>query len=517
METLSNLIYGFGVAFTPVNFFYCFLGALLGTIVGILPGIGPITAIAVLLPITLHLSPTASLIMLAGIYYGANQAGSTTSIMLNMPGEPSAIVICFDGHPLARQGRAGAALSIGAIAQFFAGCVGIFIIAFFSPSMVEVALSFRAPEYTSIIILALVGTSMLSGGSLLNSLGMALLGVLVGTVGTDVNSGVLRFTLGEPRLAEGVQLITVILALFAFVDICFELATPESRPKIRKATLHDLFPTKEDLRRSVFPALRGTGLGSLLGMLPGTGPLISSFGAYAIEQRLAKDPSRFGKGAIEGIAAPEAAGNAAAFTHFVPMLALGIPAGATMALLLGAMLIQGIAPGPQVMTKHPDLFWGLIASMWVGNLMLLVLNLPLIGLWIKLLETPYRFIYPLIVVFCLVGVFSDRLEPFDVYFCAGVIAIGYVLAKLDCSPAPLVIGLVLGPMLEENFRRAMLISRGDPSVFVTRPISLAILILLVVLLCMSALRLFRTKRELLSPGAELPAVAEPAKTSREIT
>jgi putative tricarboxylic transport membrane protein len=491
MDVLGNLWFGLSVALTPENFFYCFLGALLGTIVGILPGIGPITAIAVLLPITIQLPATASLIMLAGIYYGANHAGSTTSIMLNMPGEPAAIVICLDGHPMARQGRAGPALCMAALSSFFAGCIAIFIVAFFSPTIVEASLSFRAPEYTSIVILALVGTSLMSGSSLLSSLGMALLGVLIGTIGTDVNSGVLRFTAGEMRLAEGIHLLVVIMALFAFVDVCVTLASPSQKMDLKKAQLRDLLPRWADMRTCILPILRGTGLGSALGVLPGTGPLISSFGAYAVERKVAKDPSRFGNGAIEGVAAPEAAANAAAFTHFVPMLALGIPAGATMALLLGAMLIQGIAPGPQVITKHPDLFWGLIASMWVGNFMLLILNLPLVGVWIKMLETPYRFIYPLIIVFCLIGIYSERLEIFDIFLCAFFVVLGFALHKLDCPAAPLVIGMVLGPMLEENFRRAMLIARGDVTVFVARPISLAILTVMVGLIVLSVLPALR--------------------------
>jgi TctA family transporter len=424
--------------------------------------------------------------MLAGIYYGANHAGSTTAIMLNMPGEPSAIAICFDGYPMARQGRAGPALFVSAIASFFAGCAGILAIAFFSPTLVEMALSFQAPEYTCIVLLAMVGTSALSGKSLLRGVGMAVLGVLIGTVGSDITSGVPRFIMGRLELTEGVSFIAVILALFAFVDICNTLGAPEVRLQV-KTKLRDLIPTMSDIKMCILPVLRSTSVGGVLGVLPGTGPMISSFCAYAMERKLAKDPSRFGNGAVEGVAAPEAAANAAAFTHFVPMLALGIPAGATMALLLGAMLMQGIQPGPQVLTNHPDLFWGLIGSMWVGNLMLLVLNLPLVGIWIKLLETPYRFIYPVIVVFCLVGVYSDRLLSFDVYVCAIVIAAGYLLSRLDCNPAPLVIGLVLGPILEENLRRAMLIARGDYTVFLTRPISVLILLVIVGLMAASAL------------------------------
>ena len=494
IESFNNLTFGFGIALTPSNFLYCLLGAVLGTVVGILPGIGPVTAVAILLPLTYMMHPIGALIMLAGIYYGAKHAGSTTSIMLNMPGEPDAIVICFDGHPMARQGRAGSALCMAAISSFFAGSVCILLITFFSPPLAEAALSFQAPEYTATAVLALVGASVLSSKPVMSTLGMAILGLLIGTVGMDINSGTIRFTLGDERLVEGINFIPIAMGLFAFVDICYTLGAPAERVRIR-TKLRDLVPKWQDLKTCAMPSIRGTALGAVLGILPGTGPLISSFGAYAIEKRLAKDPSRFGNGAIEGVAAPEAAANAAAFTHFIPMLSLGIPAGATMALLLGAMLIQGITPGPQVVTQHPDLFWGLVASMWIGNLMLLVLNLPLVGIWIKLLETPYRFIYPLIVVFCLIGIYSERSQTFDLLICAGVVVLGFVMEKLDCSPAPLVLGVILGPILEDNLRRSMLISRGDPTIFLTRPISLCIVLLIVALLVVFALPVLKRTRK----------------------
>ncbi len=407
IDSLGNLLYGFGIALTPANFGFCFVGAVLGTIVGVLPGIGPVTAIALLLPLTFKISAAGAMIMLAGIYYGSMHAGSTTAIMLNMPGEPAAIVICFDGYPMARKGRAGPALCMAALSSFFAGCVCILVITLFAPPLAKAALSFQAPEYTSAVILALIGVSVLSRKSVLNTLAMAVLGLAIGTIGTDTNSGVIRFTFGENQLAEGVNFVPIAMGLFAFVDICFTLGS--SAPKVTIQTkFRDLLPTWFDFKTCINPVLRGTLLGGAFGILPGTGPLISSFASYAIEKKLARDPKRFGEGAIEGVAAPEAAANAAAFTHFIPMLTLGIPAGATMALMLGALMIQGIQPGPQIMTQHPDLFWGLIASMWIGNLMLLVLNLPLVGIWIKLLQTPYRFLYPLIVVFCLIGVYSER-------------------------------------------------------------------------------------------------------------
>ena len=475
-DSLNNLLYGFGIALSAENLFYCFLGALLGTIVGVLPGIGPVTAIALLLPLTFKMSATGAIIMLAGIYYGANHAGSTTSIMLNMPGEPAAIVICFDGYPMARQGRAGPALCMAALASFFAGCVCILVITLFSPVLGRAALEFGSPEYTSVILMALVGVSVLSRKSVLNTMGMAVIGLAIGTIGMDVNSGIPRFTFGELRLQDGINFVPVAVGLFALVDICFTLGSPEARVSI-KTSFRDLIPTWADFKSCINPILRGTAIGGAFGLLPGTGPLIASFASYAVEKKVARDPSRFGNGAIEGVAAPEAAANASAFTHFIPMLSLGIPAGATMALMLGALLIQGIPPGPQMMVQHPDLFWGLIASMWLGNLMLLVLNLPLVGIWIKLLQTPYRFLYPLIIVFCLIGVYSERNQTFDIMICAGVVVVGFILEQLDCGPGPLLLGMILGPILEEHLRRSMIISHGDPTVFVTRPISAGFLIL----------------------------------------
>ena len=504
IESLQNLMFGFTIALTWDNLGFCLAGAVLGTVVGVLPGIGPVTAIALLLPLTFKIPAAGAIIMLAGIYYGANHAGSTTAIMLNMPGEPAAVVICFDGYPMAKQGRAGPALAMAALSSFFAGCVCILVITLFSPPLAGAALLFQAPEYTAMVILALVATSVLARKSVLNTLGMAVLGLAVATVGTDINSGVLRFTFGEMRLAEGINFVPIAMALFAFVDICFTLGSEAQKVNI-KTKFKDLMPTWADIKICTWPVIRATTLGGLFGLFPGTGPMISSFASYAMEKKLAKDPNRFGEGAIEGVAAPEAAANAAAFTHFIPMLTLGIPAGATMALMLGALLIQGIPPGPQIMTQHPDLFWGLIASMWVGNLMLLVLNLPLIGVWIKMLETPYRFIYPLIVIFCLIGVYSERNQTFDVMICATVVLIGFVLEKLDCAPAPLVLGLVLGPILEQNLRRALLLSRGDPTVFITRPISGGILALTVFLLVIFTLpSLKRKQQEMIDKsGAEI--------------
>jgi TctA family transporter len=475
---IEHLSLGFSVALSPINLLYCLIGATLGTFVGILPGLSPVTAIAMLLPITFKIPAISSLIMLAGIYYGSHHAGATTAIMLNMPGEPSSVVICLDGHPMARNGRAGVALCTSALASFFAGCVSVIVVAWFSPPLATAALQFMAPEYSAAIVLALVAVSVLSGRSLAMTLSMALLGLLLGTVGTDVNSGALRFTYGLPQLADGVEFVAVAVGFFAFAEIIAHLPTANVK-KIVDTKLSALIPTRADFAAAWKPALRGTLLGGALGILPGTGPLLSSFASYALEKRLSRTPSRFGHGAIEGIAGPEAAGNAAALTHFIPMLTLGVPAGATMALMLGAMLIQGIAPGPQVMTQHPDLFWGLIASMWIGNMMLLVLNLPLVGIWVRLLSIPYRLLYPTILVFCCIGVYSVNNSYFDVFVAVACGGVGYILRQLGCSPAPLVLGLVLGPILEENVRRSLILSRGDPSVFLSRPISLGLLLLAV--------------------------------------
>jgi len=484
VSLFHNLGLGFSVALSAENFLYCLIGATVGTLVGVLPGLGPITTIAMLLPLTLKMPAIGALIMLAGVYYGAHHAGSTTAIMLNMPGEPTSVVICIDGHPMARQGRAGVALCISALGSFFAGCVGVAVIALFAPALGRAALAFGTPEYAATVVLALVVASALSGTSLLTTLAMAVLGLLLGTVGTDLNTGTLRFNFGQIGLAQGVSLVAVAVGTFAFAEIAGRMTDPGSAAR-DQAKISSLLPGRADLKASWLPILRGSGLGAAIGILPGTGPLLASFASYAMERRLSRHPERFGYGAIEGVAGPETANNAAAITHFIPMLTLGVPAGAAMALMLGAMMIQGIAPGPLVMADHPDLFWGIIASMWIGNMMLLVLNLPLIGIWIRLLTVPYRILYPAILIFCCIGVYSENNSSFDVLLAAGFGVIGYILKKLDCAPAPLILGLVLGPILEENVRRSLLLSRGDPLIFVTRPISLSLLLLaaaLVVLL-----------------------------------
>ena len=465
----------------------------MGTLIGVLPGIGPLATIAMLMPITFSISPVAALIMLAGIFYGAQYGGSTTAILVNLPGETSAVVTCIDGYQMARQGRAGPALAIAALGSFFAGCICTLVIALFGPPIAEMALKFNSPEYFSLMLMGLVTAAVLAHGDMLKSLAMVAMGLLLGIVGTDVDSGMKRFTFNVLELTDGIGFVVIAVGVFAVGEIVSNLGDPEER-QVFTSEVKGLFPTKEDFKQSIFPIIRGTALGAFFGVLPGTGPAIASFSSYMVEKKIARDPSRFGKGAIEGVAGPEAANNADAQCKFIPMLTLGIPASGTMALMLGALMIHGIAPGPTVMTQRPDLFWGLIASMWVGNLMLVVLNLPLIGLWVSLLKVPYRLLFPAIMVFSAIGIFSLNNSPFELYLTAGFGLVGFLWMKLDCSPAPMLLGFVLGPMLEENLRRALVISRGDPLVFVTRPISLAFVIATVLILIMMAAPAIRKRR-----------------------
>ncbi len=484
MELFSNLALGFGVALTPLNLLYCFMGVLLGTLIGVLPGIGPIATIAMLLPVTFTLPPVSALIMLAGIYYGAQYGGSTTAILVNIPGESASVVTALDGYQMARKGRAGPALGISAIGSFFAGCVATIVIALFAPPLAEVALKFGPTEYFSLMVLGLVAAVVLAHGSLIKAISMVILGLLLGLVGTDVNSGVARYSFGIPELSDGIGFVTVAMGMFGIAEIITNLEMRDKR-EIFVHKIENLLPTMADIKRCIPAILRGTALGSALGILPGGGALLASFAAYTLEKK-ATGGDTFGKGEIRGVAAPESANNAGAQTSFIPLLTLGIPSNPVMALMIGAMMIQGIAPGPQVMTERPQLFWGMIASMWVGNLMLVVLNLPLIGMWVKLLTVPYRMLYPAILLFCCIGVYSVNNSSFDIYMTCVFAVFGLVCVKLACEPAPLILGFILGPMMEENLRRAMLLSRGDASVFFTKPISavllgIAILLLLIVL------------------------------------
>jgi putative tricarboxylic transport membrane protein len=494
MDILSNLATGFATALSPFNVLYCFLGVLLGTLVGVLPGLGPVATIAMLLPATFALPPESALIMLAGIYYGAQYGGSTTAILINLPGEASSVVTALDGYRMAQQGRAGAALATAAIGSFFAGTVATFVIAFMAPPLAALALQFQSPEYFSLMALGLVASCVLAQGSLIKALGMMVLGLLLGLVGTDVTSGTARFAFGLPELADGINFVVVAMGVFGVAEIVRNLENEQSR-QVYVERIGGLMPTREDCMRIVAPIVRGTALGSLLGILPGGGALLASFAAYSLEKKVSSHGAEFGKGAIEGVAAPESANNAGAQTSFIPMLTLGIPSNPVMALMIGAMIIQGIRPGPNVMVEQPRLFWGVIASMWVGNLFLLVLNLPLIGLWVRLLSIPYHLLYPIILVFTAVGVLSLSNAPFDVHLMAIFGVLGYVLVKLDCEPAPLLLGYILGPMMEEYLRRAMTLSRGDPMIFLERPISAAVLAVAVLAMASVVLPAVRATRD----------------------
>ena len=494
MDIISNLAFGFGVAVSLQNLAYCFVGVFLGTLIGVLPGIGPVATVAMLLPLTFNLDPATAMIMLAGIYYGAQYGGSTTAILVNIPGESSSVVTTLDGHQMARQGRAGPALGIAAIGSFVAGCVGTLVIALFSPPLAEIALKFGPADYFSLMVFGLVAAVVLARGDLRKAIAMVLLGLLLGLVGTDVNSGVIRFDFGQPDLAEGISFVALAMGMFGIAEVICNLEARENR-EIFVHGVGSVLPSFDDLRQSFWAIVRGTGLGAMLGILPGGGALLSSFAAYTLEKKIAKPPRQFGHGDIRGVAGPEAANNSGAQTSFIPMLTLGVPSNPTMALMIGALMIQGIAPGPQVMSQRPELFWGLVASMWIGNLMLLLLNLPLIGLWVKLLSVPYRLLFPAIVVFCCIGVFTINNNAFDLYQLVLFSALGYFLIKLGCEPAPLILGLVLGPMMEEHLRRALLISLGDPSVFVTSPLSAAFLLAALALLLSIALPRIRAKRD----------------------
>jgi TctA family transporter len=494
MELLSHLATGLGVALTLQNLLYGFVGVLLGTLIGVLPGIGPVPTIAMLLPVTYALPPVAALIMLAGIYYGAQYGGSTTAILVNLPGESSSVVTCIEGYQMARKGRAGAALAVAAIGSFIAGTYATLVIAAFAPPLAEVALKFGPAEYFSLMVLGLIAAVVLASGSLVKAIGMILLGLTLGIVGTDVNSGMQRYTFGIPELSDGIGFVTLAMGVFGFAEIIVNLQQDEKREVFTK-NVSGLWLSWKEFKRVLAPIGRGMGIGSVLGILPGGGAMLSAFASYMVEKKLSREPGRFGKGAIEGVAGPESANNAGAQTSFIPLLTLGIPSNAVMALMVGAMTIHSIQPGPQVMTSNPDLFWGLIVSMWLGNLMLVVLNLPMIGIWIKLLQVPYRLLYPAILLFCCIGVYSIQNNVFDVMMTVVFGFLGWIFVKLECEPAPLLLGFILGPMMEENLRRALLLSRGDPAVLVTRPISAVMLALAVLLLVIIVTPAIRSKRE----------------------
>lgn len=494
MDFLANLALGLHVATVPANLFYCFVGAVAGTLVGILPGIGPTAAIAMLLPTTFSLPPEGAIIMLAGLYYGAQYGGSTTAILLNLPGEASSAVTAIDGHQMARQGKAGTALAIAAIGSFFAGTVATLIIALLAKPLTAIALLFGPWEYFSLLAVGLVAAVTLANGSVLKAITMVVFGLLLGIVGTDVYTGTRRFTFGIVEFANGIDFVAFSVGIFGIAEILRNMEQRDDRSFIT-ARISSLMPSREDLRISAMPILRGTAVGAVLGILPGGGALLSSFASYSLEKKVSKHPEQFGKGAIAGVAGPEAANNAGAQTSFIPMLTLGIPSNPVMALVIGAMIMQGIVPGPSVATSRPDLFWGVIASMWIGNVMLVLLNLPLVGLWVRLLNVPYYALFPGIILFSSLGIYAINSEIYDVMSISAFGLIGYLLYKLGFEPAPLVLGFILGPMLEEHLRRAMLLGNGDVTAFFTHPISGVLLLCAAALLIFSSLPKIRRKRD----------------------
>ncbi|TKT69438.1 tripartite tricarboxylate transporter permease [Aquamicrobium sp. LC103] len=494
MDFASNIALGMSVAITPWNIFYCFVGVTLGTLIGILPGIGPLATMAMLLPATYALEPTSALIMLAGIYYGAQYGGSTSAILLRLPGESSAVVATLDGYAMAQKGKAGVALAIAAIGSLIAGTLGTFVLAAFAPALAKLAITFGAAEYFALMVVGLVAAIVLSSGPILKSLGMLMLGLLFGLVGADINSGIDRFTFGIPELSGGVSFVVVALGLFGITEILSNLEAREKRILV-SAKIGRLMPRWSELRQVMPAILRGSGLGSLLGILPGGGVTMAAFASYTMEKRVAADPDRFGKGAPEGLAGPESANNAAAQTSFIPLLTLGIPSNGIMAMMMSAMLIHNVQPGPQIITGAPTLFWGLVASMWIGNLILVILNLPMIGMWVRLLLVPYRLLFPAILLFCCIGLYSVQNNTTDIYLAVICAAIGYVFYKLRCDPVPFLLAFIIGPMLEENFRRATLLSRGDFGALLTRPLTASLLLLAVALLVLAILPKIRRTRK----------------------
>ena len=491
---IFEFIDGLWIALTPINLLYCFAGVLVGTLVGVLPGLGPVPTLAMLLPLTFFAPPTSALIMLAGIYYGAQYGGSTTAILVNLPGENSSVVTCIDGYQMARKGRGGPALAIVALASLFAGVFATFFIAALAPPLADVALFFSPADYFSLMVLGLVTSVILAHGSILKACGMIVLGLLLSLIGVDVNSGETRMALGITELRDGLGFVPLAMGLFAVAEILKNLEQPEDRSVLSKKVTQ-LWPTRDDFQRATPATIRGTILGCLLGLLPGGGAMLSSFAAYTVEKRISRNPEKFGTGVVEGVAAPEAANNAGAQTSFIPLLTLGIPANPVIALVAGAMIIQGIQPGPEIMTRSPELFWGLVASMLVGNAMLVIINLPLVGIWVKLLTVPYRLLYPALLVFCCIGAYSLNNSMFDVLMLIVCGLFGYLLMKWRCEPAPLLLAFVLGPLMEEYLRRALLLSRGDGMVFLTSPVSLALLLLAVAMLAAIMLPFVRRTRE----------------------
>ncbi len=500
-DLFSNLALGLAVALSLKNVVLCFLGCLIGTLIGVLPGVGPIATITMLLPVTFGIDPIGALIMLAGIYYGAQYGGSTTAILVNIPGEATSVVTTLDGHQMAKQGRAGVALGIAAIGSFIAGTVSTLIIVVLATPLTRMALLFGPADYFALMVLGLMFAVVLARGSVVKAIAVILVGILLSTIGTDLESGEERLTFGWSEIADGIDVAVIAMGMFGFAEILRNLEATQVRDVVQ-AKIGKLLPDRDDFAQSAMPIVRGTFLGGLLGLLPGNGAVLGPFASYTLEKKLAKDPSRFGRGAIEGVAGPESANNAGAQTAFIPLLTLGIPPNAVMALMVGAMTIHGIIPGPQIMSKQPHLFWGMIVSMWVGNLMLLVINLPLIGLWVRFLKVPYRLMFPSIVVLCCIGIYSVNNSPFDVIMTAAFGLFGYALVKFGFEPAPLLLGFVLGRLMEEKLRQALVISRGSLKIFVDRPLSAGLLAVSLILVVIAVLPAIRKSREVAFQGAD---------------
>jgi putative tricarboxylic transport membrane protein len=499
MDTLQNVILGFSVALQPINLFYCFMGVLIGTLIGVLPGIGPVGAMSLLLPATFHVTPVGAIIMLGGIYYGAQYGGSTTSILVNIPGEASSVVTCLDGYQMARNGRAGPALGIAAFGSFIAGTLAIVGLMFVANPLASIALSFGPAEYFSLMCIGLIVLTFLTQGSMFKGLMMALLGLFVSCAGLDLFNAKPRFTFGIEELQDGVGIVPLVMGLFGISEILQNVERSLEKREIYKTKIKGLLPTAQDWMTAKWSILRGTLIGFFLGILPGGGAVLSSFASYAIEKKFSRYPERFGTGVIEGVAAPESANNAAAQASFIPLLSLGIPPNVVMALLFGGLLIHGIQPGPLLIQKHPDLFWGVVTSMYIGNIMLLALNLPLIGIWVKLLKAPYYLLFPIIIILCMIGVYSVSNSIFDIYLMILFGILGYLMQKFGFEPAPMALAYVLGPMLEESLRRSLVLSDGSFGIFVSRPIPL---VSMMVAICLLVIQLYPSIRNTKKRGAQ---------------
>jgi putative tricarboxylic transport membrane protein len=504
-HSLLDLGYGFGLALEPHNLMWCFIGVLLGNLIGVLPGTGPLTAISMLLPLTFSLQPVPAILMLAGIYYGSQYGGAIGAILLNLPSHPPHAVTCLDGYPMTQKGKGGTALGLTMLSSFFAASFGIIVMVFGSPLLVRIAFTFGPTELFSIMLLGLVAGSTMSRGSPIKGIAMTVIGLLLGIIGTDVDTGTQRFTFGFIQLGDGIELASLAMGVFGIADFLLHVNRMKHIGRLAPVRVRDMWPSKAEMKEAVMPMLRGTLVGTAFGAMPGTGPTITTFIAYALEQKVSRTPEKFGTGMVAGVAAPEAAAHSKTQIDFIPTMSLGIPGDAVMALLLGALLIHGIQPGPRLITEHPDLFWGLIASFWIGNILLMLLNIPLIGVWVKLLQIPHRLLFPSAIFFIVIGAYSAKNDFFAIWEVLVFGVLGAIFMALKFPVAPILLGYVLGPMIEENFRRALLLSRGDMAIFVQQPISATILGVIVMLLAAQiffALRVRAGKERLPAPPSD---------------